>query len=96
VQQVLQRLREYGLYAKLEKYSFDCKQVEFLGYVVPSKGISMDPTKVQMVLDWKTPQLVRDVQCFLGFANFYRKFIKGYSTIILPLMQLTKKNQTFM
>ena len=95
VQQVLQRLREYGLYAKLEKCSFDCKQVEFLGYVVSSEGISMDPAKVQTVLDWQTPHSVRDIQCFLGFANFYRKFIKGYSTIILPLTRLTQKNQTF-
>ena len=95
VRQVLQRLREYGLYAKLEKCNFDCKQVEFLGYVVSSEGISMDPAKVQTVLDWQIPCSVRDVQCFLGFANFYRKFIKGYSAIILPLTQLTQKNQSF-
>ena len=95
VRQVLQWLCEYGLYAKLEKCNFDCKQVEFLGYVASSEGVSMDPTKVQTVLDWRTPCSVRDVQCFLGIANFYRKFIKGYSAIILPLTQLTQKNQSF-
>jgi transposase InsO family protein len=95
VRQALQRLREYGLYAKLEKCSFDQNQVEFLGYIVSSSGISMDPTKVQTILDWKTPQSVRDVQCFLGFANFYRKFIKDYSKIVLPLTQLTQKDQVF-
>ena len=53
---VLKRLREHGLYANLEKCSFDCNQVEFLGYVISSEGISMDPTKVQTVL--------RDVHAF--------------------------------
>ena len=53
---VLKRLRENGLYAKLEKCSFDCKQVEFLGYVISSKGITMDPTKVQTVLEWQIPR----------------------------------------
>ena len=61
VRKVLQRLREYGLYAKLEKCSFDCKEVEFLGYTISSKGIFMDPTKVQTVLEWHTPSSVRDV-----------------------------------
>ena len=95
VRQVLRRLQEYGLYAKLEKCSFDLNQVEFLGYIVSSEGISMDPAKVQTILEWRTPQSVRDVQCFLGFANFYRKFIRNYSKKVLPLTQLTHKNQPF-
>ena len=95
VRQVLQRLREFGLYAKLEKCCFDRNQVEFLGYVVSPEGISMDPKKVQTVLDWKTPGSVRDLQCFLGFANFYRKFIKSYSQVVLPLTELTQKNRPF-
>ena len=95
VRQVLQRLQEYGLYAKLEKCSFDRNQVEFLGYIVSPEGISMDPAKVQTILEWETPQSVRDVQCFLGFANFYRKFIRNYSKKVLPLTQLTHKNQPF-
>ena len=81
--------------AKLGKCSFDCKQVEFLGYVISSKGISMDPAKVKVVLEWQTPRSLRDVQCFLGFSNFYRKFIQDYSKIILPLTQLTKKGHAF-
>jgi transposase InsO family protein len=95
VRQVLLRLQQYGLYAKLEKCTFDENHVEFLGYVISHKGISMDPSKVQAVLDWQTPSSVRDVQCFLGFANFYRKFIKDYSKIVMPLTELTKKNRTF-
>ena len=55
----------------------------------------MDPGKVQIVLDWQTPSSLRDVQCFLGFANFYRKFIKNYSNLFLPLIQLKQKNGLF-
>ena len=55
----------------------------------------MDPTKVQTVLEWHTPSSVRDVQYFLGFANFYRKFIWNYLKIVFLLTQLTKKNQAF-
>ena len=84
VQLVLKRLQEHGLYAKLEKCSFDSKQVEFLAYVISSKAISMDAAKVQTVLEWQTLRSLRDVQCFLGFENFYRKFIKDYSQVILP------------
>jgi hypothetical protein len=93
VRKVLKRLREYGLYAKPENCSFDCKEVEFLGYNISFKGIFMDPRKVQTIVEWQTPSSLRDVQCFLGFANFYRKFIWNYSKIVLPLTQLTKKNQ---
>ena len=69
--------------------------MEFLGYVISSKGISMDPAKVKAVLEWQTPHSLWDVQCFLGFANFYCKFIQDYSNIILPLTQLTKKGNAF-
>ena len=89
VRQVLLRLQEYGLYAKLEKCTFDANHVEFLGYVISHNGLSMDPSKVRTIIDWQTPSSVRDVQCFLGFANFYRKFIKNYSKIVMPLTELT-------
>ena len=92
---VLKRLQEHHLYGKLEKYSFDCKQLEFLGYVISFEGISMDVAKVQIVLEWKTPRSMGDVQCFLGFTNFYHKFIHDYSKLILPLTQLTKQGKSF-
>ena len=66
-----------------------------MGYVVSQQGISMDPSKVQTVLNWQIPRSVRDVQCFLGFANFYRKFIKNYSNIVMPLTEMTRKNKPF-
>ena len=56
----------------------------------------MDPKKVQTIQDWPTPRRVRDVQAFIGFANFYRRFIEGYSEQILPLTQLTKKNEPWL
>ena len=95
VKKVLKRLEEHGLFAKLEKCSFDQKQVEFLGYIVSSEGVAMDPGKVKAVLEWTKPLSVREVQSFLGFANFYRKFIKDYSRIVLPLTQLTLRGRTF-
>lgn len=95
VRQVLAKLREHGLYAKLEKCAFDQDQVEFLGFIISAKGISMDPKKVQTILDWQPPSSVRDVQCFLGFANFYRQFIKDFSKLALPLTKLTHKDKPF-
>ena len=88
-------LREYGIYAKLDKRSFDQHQVDFMGYTVSSCGMLWIMEQVQTILDSQTPKYVRDVQCFLGFTNFYWKFIKDYLKIVLPLTQLTQKNQPF-
>ena len=63
----------------------------FVGYMVSSKGISMDRKKVQMILDWKSLASVCDMQCFLGFANFNRKLIRSYSKVGLPLTKLTQE-----
>lgn len=93
VRLVLQKLRDAGLYAKLEKCVFHQPQVEFLGYIISGEGLSMDPKKIQTVINWKAPKTVRDVQCFLGFANFYRIFIKNYSKIAAPLTRLTCKDK---
>ena len=93
VRLVLQKLRDSGLYAKLEKCMFHKPEVEFLGYIILGKGLSMDPKKIQTILDWSAPSSVRDVQCFLGFANFYRIFIKNYSNIAAPLTKLTCKDK---
>jgi len=75
VRLVLKKLRTAGLYAKLEKYIFHQPQVKFLGYIISGKGLSMDPKKIWTVTEWKKLATIRDVQCFLGFANFYRIFI---------------------
>ena len=92
---VLTRLRSANLYAKLEKCKFQVTQIEFLGYIISFDGISMDPAKVSAITSWPSPQSVHDVQVFIGFANFYRRFIENYSKIILPLTSLLKKDMAF-
>ena len=67
--------------------------MEFLGYIISNGGFSMDPKKVQTIVEWVKPSSVRDVQCFLGFANLYRIFVKDYSKIVTPLTRLTGKNK---
>ena len=95
VQQVLQRLRTTGLYAKAEKCEFHTTSVEFLGFLITPKGISMDLKKVQTILDWPIPTNLSELRSLLGFCNFYRRFIKNYSSIVTPLTQLTKKDAPF-
>ena len=95
VKLVLQRLREVGLYAKASKCEFHTNSVEFLGFVISDKGISMDMKKVQTILDWPKPCNLHDVRSFLGFCNFYRRFIKGYSVVANPLIRLTRNDVPF-
>ena len=89
---MLSRLREHCLYAKYEKCAFEQSFVEFLGYIISPDVSSMDQQKVDTIQEWQPPTRVRDVQSFLGFANFYRRFIKGFSKIVQPLVALTRKD----
>ncbi len=92
---VLEKLREVGLYAKLEKCGFHQFEVEFLGYIISRNGFCMDLHKVQTIMDWATLTFVRNVQCFLGFANFSQRFIIHYFMIVTLLTRLTWKDQPF-
>ncbi|KAM4705173.1 MAM and LDL-receptor class A domain-containing protein 1 [Rhinophrynus dorsalis] len=92
VRTVLHRLRENHLYAKLEKCIFETSQLPFLGYIVSDSGLRMDPSKVESVSQWPRPITLRAVQRLLGFANYYRRFIKNFSAIVAPLVAFTKKN----
>jgi hypothetical protein len=92
---VLQKLRDHKLYAKLRKCEFWLKQVAFLGHVILKGGISMDPSKVQDVLSWKTPTSVSDIRSFLGLAGYYRRFIEGFSRISKPMTGLLEKDKEF-
>jgi len=92
VKEVLRRLRANDLYASSSKCVFYCQQVEFLGYILGPQGVQIDKSKVQVIQDWPTPCYLRDVQAFLGFANFYRHFIHNYSKITVPLTCLTCKS----
>jgi transposase InsO family protein len=91
VKQVLQKLREHDLFAKPEKCEFEKDQVEYLGFVVSEKGVFMDKGKVKAIEEWEEPKSVHDVQVFLGFANFYRRFILNYSKKAIGLTNLLKK-----
>ena len=87
---VLQRLREHKLYAKKSKCSLYQREVEFLGHYVGEHGLRVMEDKLQAVIDWPTPKTVREVRAFLGLTGFYRKFIRNYSSIALPLTALTR------
>jgi len=91
VKEVLKRLQENGLAVSPEKCVWKEQEVEFLGYVIGRNGVRMSKGKVKAVLDWGTPRSLTEVQSFLGFANFYRRFIQDYSRIARPLTELTKK-----
>ena len=95
VKEVLQRLRDHNLTINPTKCSFDLSEVDFFGLIVSKDGIKMDPTKVEAIINWPTPTSVRDIQVFIGFANFYRRFIKNFSSIIEPLLYLTRKTTIF-
>jgi hypothetical protein len=92
---VLEILREKKLYAKFSKCEFWLDEVKFLGHVISQGGVSVDKSKVEAVLNWERPRNVTEVRSFLGLAGYYRRFIKSFSQIALPLTRLTRKDTPF-
>src|SRR3979490_1648899 len=92
VRDVLQWLRKNHLYARTDKCFFHVDTVESLGYILSPNGLTMAEDKVKVIQDWLEPRKVKDVQSFLGFANFYRHFIFNYSDLTVPLTCLTCKD----
>jgi hypothetical protein len=92
---VLQRLWDHKLYAKFSKCEFWLKTVKFLGHTISHDGISIDPSKVQEVMDWKPPKSVHQIRSFLGLAGYYRRFIPDFSRIAKPMTELLKKEVKF-
>ncbi|XP_068314999.1 uncharacterized protein, partial [Pyrus communis] len=92
---VLKRLREHQLYAKFSKCQFWLDQVTFLGHIISAQGILVDPQKVAAVESWEQPRTVTEVRSFLGLAGYYRRFVKDFSVIALPLTRLTRKDVKF-
>ena len=90
VRWVLEILRKNGLFANLKKCRFHKDEVRFLGYVVSSQGIRMEDERIEAVRNWPEPKSVRDIQVFIGFANFYRRFIRGFNKIAAPLTSMLK------
>ncbi len=91
VHQVLYRLEEHDLYLKPEKCSFETQEVKYLGVIIGYGKICMDPVKTQGVRTWEAPTNLTEAWGFVSFLNFYRRFIKGFSKLVRPLHDLTKK-----
>ncbi|KAJ9507837.1 hypothetical protein QJQ45_019250, partial [Haematococcus lacustris] len=89
LKEVLQVMKDNQLYAKLSKCDFNRPELKFLGHIVGRQGIAVDPAKVQVIKEWPVPTSLKELQAFLGLANFFRRFIAGYSTIAAPLTHLT-------
>jgi hypothetical protein len=92
---VLDAFAKAGLHLKPEKCKFHQQEVKYLGLIISMEGIKMDPEKIRAVQDWEPPSNLKDVCTFLGFANFYRRFIHNYSCIVQPLTFLTRKGVPF-
>jgi len=93
VAEVIKKLEENDLYVKPEKCKWKAREVDFLGMVIGLEGIKMEKEKVKEVLEWPTLKCVKDVQKFLGLANYYRRFIEGFATVARPLHDLVKKDK---
>lgn len=96
VKKVLEKLSNAGLQLDIDKCEFEVHSTKYLGFIIEAgKGIRMDPLKVEAILKWEAPKSVKGVQSFLGFANFYRQFIKNYSEITVPITSLVRKDAPF-
>ena len=83
------------MYAKKEKCDFWLTEVKFLGHVISGQGISVDPSKIETVLQWERPKNVVEIHSFLILVGYYRRFVKNFSSIAAPMTQLTKKEVRF-
>ena len=90
VRWVLNKLRKHGLFANLKKCRFHKNEVRFLSYVMSAQRVKMEGEQIEVVKNWPEPKLIRDIQVFLGFANFYRRFIQSFSKIAGPLTSMLR------
>lgn len=95
VRSVLQRLLENRLYVKAEKCDFHASSVSFLGYLLAGGQVKTDPVKIKAVVEWPILDSRRQLQQFLSFANFYRRFVRNYSQVAAPLTRLTSSKIPF-
>ncbi|GJP38862.1 hypothetical protein CLOM_g23274, partial [Closterium sp. NIES-68] len=95
LRRVFEILRRERFYVKLSKSEFALEKVQFLGHLVSAQGVHVDPKKVEAVRTWKTPENVKELQQFLGFANYYNRFVPQYAKLAAPLTNLLKKNTPY-
>jgi chromosomal replication initiation ATPase DnaA len=93
VRKVLQKLQDYGLYCKTSKCEFSVREVGFLGFIVSTEGVAIEPDRIAAFKDWSTPRSVRDIQVLISFTNFYQRFIQRYLKITAPITELLKGHQ---
>ena len=91
----LQTLRKHKLYAKFDKCDFYQKEILYLGHVISSEGIVVDPKKIKSIMEWPVPKDVVDIRSFMGITRYYRRFIEGFSKIVYPITSLQKKGTQF-
>jgi len=90
IRAILSRLKAHGLYCNLSKCRFFVIEVDFLGFIVGTHGIRIDPSRVESISKWPTPKSYTEVQVFLRFCNFYRRFIEAYSRLSSLIIALLK------
>jgi hypothetical protein len=95
IKKVLCQLQDTGLQVDLKKCEFSVTCTKYLGFIITTEGIEVDPEKVAVVVNWKAPQNIHRIQSFLGFCNFYCQFIQDYRRITKPLVHLTKTDVPF-
>ena len=87
----MRRLEENNLFVKLEKYVWKVREVKFLEVIIGKDGVRIEKEKVQGVIEWPVPRSVKDVQKFLGLANYYKQFVKNFAKIVKLLHEMTRK-----
>ncbi|GJP70643.1 hypothetical protein CLOP_g1553 [Closterium sp. NIES-67] len=95
LRRVFEILRRERLYVKLSKSDFALEKIQFLRHIVSAQGVHVDPKKIEALGTWKTPKNVKELQQFLGFANYYNRFVPQYAKIAAPLTNLLKKNTPY-
>jgi len=93
VEEVLKRIEKNDLYIKPEKYVWKIKEIDFLGLIIGAEEIKIQEEKVAGVLEWSRPKTVKEVQKFLGLANYYRQFVKDFAKLAKPLHKLVRKDK---
>lgn len=93
VKRVLDILEKNQLYLKPQKCEFEREEIEYLGVIIGHNSMRMDPVKIRGIMEWPEPKNLKQTQAFLGFTNFYRRFVRGYSEVAKPLTRLTGKEE---